>query len=142
MPIERPPRVVLDTNVIVTSLLSARGASAHLIRAVMARQVVPVLTTQILAEYHEVTSRENLNIDAAAAGQLIALLMRQGFSVAPAVWHGTLPDRDDEIFMRAALATGSRIITTLNAKHYPRSLCAPVRIMTPAQALAWIKTRQ
>lgn len=141
MSIEVPPRVVIDTNVMVSFALSGRGAAAGIFEAIIAGRMIPVITREIEAEYREVTARPALGIDSAAAAAAIEIITRNAVTVKPAVWRGRLPDRDDEMFVRAAMSTGTRIITTHNARHYPRTVCAPVRIMTPKQALSWLKIR-
>lgn len=105
-------------------------------------RLIPVINREIAAEYREVTARAALGIEPSVALAAVGILLLKGAQVAPVVWRGRLPDRDDEIFMRAALSTGTRIITTHNARHYPRAICSPVRIMMPPQALAWLKRRR
>lgn len=48
MPIETPPRVVIDTNVLVSFALSGRGATAALFAAILAGRIVPIVTREIV----------------------------------------------------------------------------------------------
>lgn len=141
MPIDSPPRAVVDTNVLISYLLSPRGAASGVFIAIAEQRLVLVITPEIEAEYREVSTRATVGVDKQRAEDLIDSLVANAEHVTPARWRGRLPDRADEMFVRAALATGTRIVTTHNLRHYPRSVCAPVRIMKPGQLLAWLRRR-
>ena len=46
----------------------------------------------------------------------------------------SLPDPDDEVFPGTALATTHKVLITGNSAHFPKELCAPVKVLSPAQA--------
>ena len=52
-----PPRVVLDTSVIVAGLRSRLGASNRLLELVAEERLVPLVTTALFLEYEEVLKR-------------------------------------------------------------------------------------
>ena len=47
----------------------------------------------------------------------------------------TLPDTDDKVFVATAMTTSDKILVTGNGAHFPAQLCAPVQILTLAEAL-------
>jgi hypothetical protein len=51
----------------------------------------------------------------------------------------TLPDQGDEVFLAAALATADQVLVTGNSVHFPAEVCAPVDVLTPAEALKKIR---
>ena len=64
---------VIDTNVIVASLLtrSHDSATARVMNAVYAGQVVPLVCDEILAEYDEVLHRARLKLDPAKCDYIL-----------------------------------------------------------------------
>lgn len=126
-------RAVLDTNVLVSGLLSSTGAPGRILDFVLAGAVEPVLTQEILEEYKEVLSREAL---ALPAGRVDAVLefLQQFVLPLPVAAKRVCHDPDDDKFVAAALEGGAQWLITGNARHYPRSPFQGVLILTPAEA--------
>jgi putative PIN family toxin of toxin-antitoxin system len=51
---EQKPRLVLDTNIIISAVISVEGAPAQLLRACLKNHVILLVSDFILAEYFEV----------------------------------------------------------------------------------------
>ena len=61
-------RVVVDTNVIVSGLISSRGAPARIVDAILDQQVIPVFSKETFSELLAVLQRRKFNRYFAAAG--------------------------------------------------------------------------
>lgn len=127
-------RAVIDTNVLVSALLTPGGASAQLIAGIRSKTLIPVLSQDILAEYAEVLNRPKFGF---AQDRIISLLEdMKGLAllVKPRpISLQDLPDPDDAPFIAAALTAGCAIITG-NSKHFPPE--TGVETLSPAEALA------
>lgn len=65
-------RVVLDTNIFVSGLLSAVGPPAQIVQAVLQRRIVPVMSAATFAELESVLHRSKLQPAFARAGVNLA----------------------------------------------------------------------
>src|SRR5436853_7682358 len=75
-------RVVIDTSVLVSAVISPAGPNAQLFDYVIARQIRPYLTDDVLAEYHRVFDYEHLRqYDRRRIARLRGLLERAGVKV-------------------------------------------------------------
>lgn len=129
-------RLVIDTNVLVSGMLSSSGPPGIILDAARVRRIRPVVSAPILAEYRSVLRRPRLRIDPAESSQLLATLDEYALHVEPAtVDPAEFPDPDDIPFYAAALAARCPLITG-NLRHYPGT--GPVPVLTPRQALALI----
>jgi len=126
---------VIDTNVIVSGLMTPSGSSAQIIDAVLNGQVKLVYDSRILKEYRDVLSRPRLKLSAMKIHALLVSMHRQ-LLVSPRVSGIIGPDSDDIIFIEAALATTDKTIITGNLAHFHKRILQEVRILTPVQALA------
>jgi len=126
---------VIDTNVIVSGLMTPSGSSAQIIDAVLNGQVKLVYDSRILKEYRDVLSRPRLKLPAMKIQALLVSMHRQ-LLVSPRVSGIIGPDSDDIIFIEAALATTDKTIITGNLAHFQKRILQEVRILTPVQALA------
>ena len=126
---------VIDTNVIVSGLITPSGSSAQILDAVLNGQVKLVYDSRILKEYRDVLSRHRLKLPAMKIQALLVGMHRQ-LLVSPSVSGIIGPDSDDIIFIEAALATTDKTIITGNLAHFPKRILQGVRILTPVQALA------
>ena len=61
-------RVVLDTNILVSGLLSAVGPPARIIQAVLQRRVILIMSTSTFGELEAVVRRPKLQLAFARAG--------------------------------------------------------------------------
>ena len=124
---------VIDTNVLVSGLLSAHGSPAQIINALKERQFNLFYNSEILQEYSDVLYRERLGSSAIDVEDLLDEVLRAGSSVIPGVSDTPLLDEDDRVFYDTALASEA-VLVTGNIRHFP----AEPFIKTPADFLNMI----
>ena len=117
---------VIDTNVIVSSLLTRNhdSATARVMNAVYEGKVIPLVCDEILGEYEEVLHRAQLKLDPAKCDYILSLIRDQAEPMHPVHTDASMPDEDDRIFFEIALAGqdlfDSRLVTG-NLKDYPKA---------------------
>lgn len=131
-------RAVIDTNILVSALLTPNGVSAQLIAAIRSQILTPVVSQSILAEYAEVLNRPKFGF----ANDRIVFLLEDVRGLAlfmspRPIPRQDLPDPDDAPFIATALTAGCAIITG-NSKHFPPEI--GVEIISPAEALTRLQT--
>jgi uncharacterized protein len=124
---------VIDTNVLVSAALTAGGTCDQIMRAAVDGRIRLAWSAPMLEEYKMVLSRPKFKFSPAVVSSLLAVF-GPGEQMAPEA-VATLPDPDDEVFLATAMATSDKILVTGNGAHFPAQLCAPVQILTPAEAL-------
>ncbi len=133
-------RIVLDTNVLVSGLLSAAGPPAWIVEALLAGELELAFDMAIRQEYEEVLRRPEFKFPSKHVDDLLAAFDQLAFHVAAAPpWPVALPDPDDEPFLSVAAASGS-VLVTGNLRHYPAASRRGVFVVTPRELLDRIKT--
>ena len=117
---------VIDTNVIVSSLLTRNhdSATARVMDAVYEGKVLPLVCDEILGEYEDVLHRAQLKLDPEKCDYILSLIRDQAVPMHPVHTDASMPDEDDRIFFEIALAGqdvfDSRLVTG-NLKDYPKA---------------------
>jgi putative PIN family toxin of toxin-antitoxin system len=127
-------RAVIDTNVLVSSLLSPSGNEALILLAVTQGLVTPCISDDILREYAGVLSREKFSFPRDEVEALTYLLRQKSVNVAPDSAPVGLSDPDDEKFVACARAGEADFIVTGNKRHFPAGRCG-VAIVSAAELL-------
>ena len=123
-------RVVVDTNILVSSVLSPKGNPAHIMTLISFKELQVFYSSEILDEYRRVLAYERLNIPSQAQNRAIEGISKLGVLIEPTASTMPMPDETDRIFYDTAKVSGSILITG-NIKHFP----AEPFIMTPAEFL-------
>ena len=131
-------RVVIDTNVLVSGLLSPRGNEALILLAVNQGFVRPCLSTAILKEYTEVLARPKFGFAPDELSAVMGMFRDKGNVVDPAGDVPGLPDPSDAIFILCAAAAQADYLVTGNKRHFPPQACGAVRVVNAAELLDWI----
>lgn len=128
------PIWVLDTNVLVSGLLSPFGPPGRLVDSLLNRRLRLALDDRIEIEYREVLARPKLGIERGRREAFLAILQFQDH-VAALPWpHRAPPDHDDVAFLEVALQTTARTVVTGNLKHFPPGCRGGVTILPPRAA--------
>lgn len=125
--------IVLDTNVLVSGLLSPFGPPAEIVRLVTSAAVRIHYDARILGEYRQVLLRPAFPFGRHQVESLLDQIEADGDLVAPGSLAEPLPDADDEVFLAVALAGRARCLVTGNLKHYPEDRRQGVHVITPRQ---------
>lgn len=128
------PVWVIDTNVLISALLTPSGTCDQVLRAAVDGRLRLAWSAAMLAEYRGVLSRPKFKFSPVVVASILASFGPVD-QVSPTVVK-RLPDPDDDVFLAVALATSDKVLVTGNSMHFPADLCQPVQILTPAQALA------
>ncbi|GHU99166.1 PIN domain-containing protein [Spirochaetia bacterium] len=123
-------RIVLDTNVIVSALLTPSGKPAAVLKIAAAGNLQICHNSQILAEYRDVLSRPKLKIDPKDSSRLLDILFLTGLSITPKPSTFPMIDGKDRVFYDTAKACDALLVTG-NKRHYPEEAF----ILTPAEFL-------
>lgn len=128
-------RAVVDTNVLVSGLMTETGPPSQVVAAVVTGRLRLVLCQDILAEYHAVLPRPHLRLRLDRVAELLRLIALTADWVPVTPYAGTppLPDPSDWPFISAAQLSGCAVITG-NLKHFPEGV--GVRVMT---ARGWVE---
>jgi uncharacterized protein len=110
-------RIVLDTNVVVSGLLTAFGPPAQIIDLVSSGDITLVVDDRILSEYEDVLTRPRFGFDAMEIGDFLRLAEDAEHTIgAPLPF--ALVDPDDEPFLEVAIAGAVDALVTENARHF------------------------
>jgi putative PIN family toxin of toxin-antitoxin system len=131
-------RVVLDTNVLVSAVLTAQGTCARIVDMIADGALDLYADDRILAEYDSVLHRPELRIAPEDAGVILDLIRSITDTVAAIPLPVQLPDPDDAAFLEVAAASGSILITG-NTRHFPTNARTGVSVMTPAEFLELLR---
>lgn len=126
-------RVVIDTNVLVSGLLSPYGASAQILRMTVAGSLDLLYDARIISEYREVLSRPKFSFEKSKVDTLIEFIEHYGIPVAGIPLPMHLPDVDDEVFLEVALSGKAECLITGNIAHYPLKSRHTARVFAPRQ---------
>ncbi len=104
-------RAVIDTNILLSSLIRPRGVPGAILRALRDGRVVPVLSPAILEEIASVLSRpwlqDKYGLDEAAVETFLRFLVIRGELVEPTVEIRRCRDPRDDMFLEAAVASSA-----------------------------------
>ncbi len=130
-------RVVLDTNVVVSALISSAGPAGQVVRLVGREKLIPLYDPRIWAEYEDVLSRPKFCFDHADVQDVLGLIAARGQRVEADPLPSRLPDPDDLPFLEVALSGRARALITGNARHFPRALMGALKVLPPGEFLPW-----
>ncbi len=128
------PVWVLDTNVIVSGLLSPWGPPGRLVDALVGRRLRLALDDRVEAEYREVLARPRLAIERLRREAFLAILQFQEHLVAAPWLDRRPPDPDDTVFLELALHTLDHTLVTGSLKHFPVRCRGPMAVLSPRTA--------
>lgn len=115
---------VIDTNVLVSALLSSKEdtATVQVIVKVISGEIIPVYSNVITKEYREVLSRKKFGFSGDLIGYLMSAIEKYGILVDPSPSGITLPDMKDVPFYEVVLEkrVDNTYLVTGNIKHYPK----------------------
>jgi putative PIN family toxin of toxin-antitoxin system len=123
--------VVLDTNVIVSGLISPNGPPGEIIDLIFSGLISPVFDDRILFEYRDVLLREKFSFSPVLVENLLHSICIIGRQVIPERTSAKLPDAADRCFYECALASVLKILVTGNIKHFPTNRCKRIAIYSP-----------
>jgi putative PIN family toxin of toxin-antitoxin system len=128
-------RAVIDTNVLVSGLLSAKGNEALILLAIHQGLVRPCLSDAIVREYVDVLARPKFAFPPDEIAELLATMQRMGEPITPAGPAPALPDPDDVKFLHCANTARAEYIVTGNKRHFPLTLDGLPRVVNAGELL-------
>lgn len=135
-------RVVIDTSVLVSAVISPKGPNAQLVDFVAAKQIRPCLTTAVLEEYYRVFEYERLrHLDKRRIGRVCGLLEAAAVRVKSPGRLKISSHEDDNRIYECAVAAKADYIVTENTKHFKQPYKA-TKIITARQLLKLLEAGQ
>lgn len=138
-PAVRDPAVpdwVIDTNVVVSALLTRGGTCARLLDAAYSGRFRLSYDLRMVAEYQAVLVRPRLKLPVEARATFLNfVLLSRGVVVAPTPCPFALSDPGDQAFAEVAFTNPTPVVVTGNAKHFAAARPFGLQVLTPAKAL-------
>lgn len=128
-------RVVIDTNVLVSGLLTPFGPPGVIVGMVAVGRLRPCYDARILAEYNEVLRRPAFPFADEEVAALMAQIRAGGELATAEPLPSPLPHPDDRPFLEVAVSAMAEYLVTGNVKHFPRDRRSGVRVVTPRELL-------
>ena len=127
-------RAVLDTNAVVSALLSPEGRPALILKLAMLKQFRCYVSESLLEEYIEVLARAQFGWDQRRIERLIRDLRAAATLVIPRKRLRITSDPDDNKVMECALEARADFVVTGNVRDFPARY-QDVRVINPVDFL-------
>ena len=117
------PRIVLDTNVFISAVLSPAGENRAVLRACLLGKAKPIMGAALFHEYEDLLGRSDLMAKCPLSAEERQSLFDALLSVTDWVkvyflWRPNLPDEADNHLIELALAGSADTIVTNNLKDF------------------------
>ena len=124
---------VLDTNVVVSGLMSELGKPAKIIDLALENHIQVAYDDRILGEYEDVLARPELRIRPARARAVIAHIELTGNLITPASLSAVgYPDPDDLPFAEVFITADADALITGNIRHFAPLIEKGLAVISPA----------
>ena len=135
-------RVVIDTSVLVSAVISPTGPNAQILDLVIAGKIRPYITADMIEEYDRVFEYEHLkHLDKRRVARVRRLLVAAAVKVkSPGRLKISSHDDDNRIY-ECAVAAKADYIVTENTKHFKKPY-KTTKIITARQLLTLVETGQ
>jgi len=134
-------KIVLDTNVLASGLLTPFGPSGEIVRMVFSGELAVYIDARILAEYKDILHRPKFKFNKDHIGILLDFIKQHCQVTSSSPLKNRLPDPDDEPFLEVAIAGMVKSLVTGNRKHYSSSVFKGINIFSPLNFLNFIENR-
>jgi putative PIN family toxin of toxin-antitoxin system len=128
-------RAVIDTNVLVSGLLSPTGNEALILLAIHQGLVHPCFTEDILEEYAAVLARPKFAFPPDEIAAVLAMFHNQGELFQPDVSGPVSSDPADTKFLHCAQAAQADYIVTGNKRDFPDAPYGVTRVVSAGELL-------
>lgn len=132
-------KVVVDTNVLVSGLLSPFGPPGEIVMMVASGSLSVCFDARILSEYSEVLRRKKFQFSPDLVSTVLEQIRSEGEVVASTPLPVELVDPSDHPFLEVALAGPARCVITGNVKHFPASKRHGMNVLTPAEFIEFYR---
>lgn len=131
-------KIVLDTNVLVSGLMTSGGTCAIILNLLSDDRLIAVLDDRMMIEYKRVCADPRLCLDAEAVRDFLHFMHDCAENVTATPLKANLPDQDDLPFLEVATEANA-ILVTGNKKHFPQNIADSTQIMSPREFLDMIR---
>lgn len=135
-------RIVVDTSVIISALISSTGASRELLRRCLQRRYQPLMGNALFCEYEQVINRSEVLRLCPLSTEEVQTLIAAFMSVCEwtriyYLWRPNLKDEADNHLIELAIAGNARIIATYNIKDFrqPQLIFPELSIKKPDEII-------
>ncbi|MDQ2803801.1 MAG: putative toxin-antitoxin system toxin component, PIN family [Pseudomonadota bacterium] len=128
-------RAVIDTNVLVSGLLSPNGNAALVLLAVQQGLVHPCFSDAILDEYTAVLGRPRFGFSPEEIDALLLMFRTKGEFFQPDASPIRSPDPADTKFIHCALAANADYLVTGNKRDFPDASYGSTRVVNVAELI-------
>ncbi len=131
-------KIVIDTNVLVSSLKSRRGASYKLISTIPNQNVIPMISVPLVVEYEAVLKKVDLVAELTHEDVENFIDYFCGISEFQDIyflWRPFLPDPFDDHILEVAVASRSDAIITYNKRDFRRIEKFGLKLLDPKELL-------
>ena len=132
-------KIVLDTNVLVSGLLTPFGPSGEIVRMLFSSELILYIDARILSEYQDVLHRPKFSFNNDHIVILLDFIKQYGQFISSSPLTNRLPDPDDEPFLEVAIAGRVRSLVTGNTAHYPSPLREGIDIFSPSEFIEFYR---
>lgn len=112
-------RVVLDTNILISSCLKPAGLEARVLELAVSGKLRACLSEIVVAEYKEVALRKKFDAQRQCLAWAVARLVAAAEFSEPALSCAACSDEDDNRLLECAAAAGAAYVVTGNLRHFP-----------------------
>lgn len=116
--------VVIDTNVLVSALLSPISVPGKIAEEALKGSIIPLYNDAILAEYDEVLHRQKFRFDRDIIKLTLDAIIQRGVAVDAGPVEDILPDPKDAVFYEVTMEkrkTDDAYLVTGNLRHFPQT---------------------
>lgn len=125
---------ILDTNVLVSSMLNPKSVPGLILREALYGDIVPIVNDQIVDEYEKVLRRPKFDFKEKAVQVLLYDIKSRAIYVEAGIIEDFVPDPKDVVFYAVLMEKRKEeeaYLVTGNIRHYP----ARTYVVTPREML-------
>ena len=130
-------QIVLDTNVLISGLLSPSNPPGRIVDAIRSNQLQLVIDDRIFLEYSLVIRRPKFAkwIQPEECDWILDFVYQESIRIAARSRISNLPDPKDACFLEVALEAKVPLVSG-NLKHFPSKQCKGVKVLSPSDYFA------
>jgi putative PIN family toxin of toxin-antitoxin system len=124
-------RIVVDTNVLVSGILSPHGPPATVLRLLLNEHVSLCFDERIMSEYRDVLTRGKFGFDSDLVEDVLSFLEVTGVPVVANPLSINLPDPADLMLLEVSHSGSAEFLVTGNLGHFPKSSRGDIVVLSP-----------